>query len=42
MKVASEQYERETGDSISFDSAVLDPYQRVGHKPCHAVIVTVP
>jgi transcriptional regulator with XRE-family HTH domain len=40
MKVAGEEYELETGDSIYFDSAVLHRYQRVGKKPCQAVIVT--
>jgi quercetin dioxygenase-like cupin family protein len=42
MKVASQEYELESGDSIYFDSAALHTYQRVGKKACQAVIVTVP
>ena len=42
MKVASDQYELEAGDSIYFDSGLQHSYRRTGKRPCHAVIVTVP
>jgi transcriptional regulator with XRE-family HTH domain len=42
MKIASEEFELEAGDSMYFDSAVQHTYRRVGKKPCHAVIVTQP
>src|SRR5579864_4546793 len=42
MKIASEEYALEAGDSIYFDSAVQHTYRRVGNKPCQGVIVTLP
>lgn len=42
MKIASEEYELEGGDSIYFDSAVQHSYRRVGDQPCQGVIVTLP
>jgi len=42
MKIASEEYELEEGDSIYFDSAVQHSYRRVGGQPCQGVIVTTP
>jgi transcriptional regulator with XRE-family HTH domain len=42
MKIASEEYELEGGDSIYFDSAVQHSYRRVGDQRCQGVIVTLP
>lgn len=42
LRIASEEYALETGDSIYFDSGVQHTYRRMSKKPCHAVIVTVP
>ena len=42
LKIASEEYDLESGDSIYFDAAVQHSYRRVGKKPCEAVIVTLP
>jgi len=42
MRIASEEYELEGGDSIYFDSAVQHTYRRVGNKACQGVIVTLP
>lgn len=42
LKIASEEYELASGDSIYFDAAVQHSYRRVGKKPCEAVIVTLP
>jgi transcriptional regulator with XRE-family HTH domain len=42
MKIASDEYELEAGDSIYFDSAVQHSYRRIGNKACQGVIVTLP
>ena len=42
IKVGSEDFSLEAGDSIYFDSAVQHSYRRIGKKPCGAVIVTLP
>ncbi|MGC2196233.1 MAG: XRE family transcriptional regulator [Terriglobales bacterium] len=42
IKVGSQDFTLETGDSIYFDSAVQHSYRRSGKKPCEAVIVTLP
>ena len=42
IKVGSEDFSLEAGDSIYFDSAVLHTYRRVGKKGCEAVVVTLP
>jgi transcriptional regulator with XRE-family HTH domain len=42
IKVGSDTYSLEAGDSIYFDSAVQHSYRRVGKKPCEAVTVTLP
>jgi len=42
IKVGSEDFSLEAGDSIYFDSAVQHSYRRMGRKPCEAVIVTLP
>jgi transcriptional regulator with XRE-family HTH domain len=40
LRIASEEYELEEGDSIYFDSAVQHSYRRLAKKPSVAVIVT--
>jgi transcriptional regulator with XRE-family HTH domain len=42
LRIASEEYTLEAGDSIYFNSGVLHSYRRVGKKACNAIIVTVP
>jgi len=42
LKVGSEDYALETGDSIYFDSGLQHSYRRTSKKPCNAVIVTLP
>lgn len=42
IKVGSDTYSLEAGDSIYFDSAVQHSYRRVGKKPCEAVTVVLP
>jgi transcriptional regulator with XRE-family HTH domain len=42
LKVASEDYALEAGDSIYFDSGLQHSYRRTTKKPCNAVIVTLP
>lgn len=42
LKVASDDYALEAGDSIYFDSGLQHSYRRTTKKPCNAVIVTLP
>lgn len=42
LKIASEEFQLETGDAIYFDSAVQHSYRRLSKKACNALIVTVP
>jgi transcriptional regulator with XRE-family HTH domain len=42
LKVASDEYALEAGDSIYFDSGLQHSYRRANKKPCTAVIVTLP
>jgi transcriptional regulator with XRE-family HTH domain len=42
LKVASDEYALEAGDSIYFDSGLQHSYRRMTKKPCNAVIVTLP
>jgi len=40
LKIASEEYQLEEGDSIYFDSGVQHSYRKLVKKPSMAVIVT--
>jgi transcriptional regulator with XRE-family HTH domain len=42
LKLASDEYALEAGDSIYFDSGLQHSYRRTSKKPCSAVIVTLP
>jgi quercetin dioxygenase-like cupin family protein len=42
IKIASDEYELDQGDSIYFDSGVQHCYRKAADTPCHAVIVTMP
>lgn len=42
LKVGSDDYLLEAGDSIYFDSGLQHSYRRTTKKPCNAVIVTLP
>jgi transcriptional regulator with XRE-family HTH domain len=42
LKVGSDDYTLEAGDSIYFDSGLQHSYRRSTKKPCNAVIVTLP
>ncbi len=42
LKVASDDYALEAGDSIYFDSGLQHSYRRTTKGPCSAVIVTLP
>ena len=42
IKIGSEDFALDAGDSIYFDSAVQHSYRRIGKNPCEAVIVTLP
>jgi transcriptional regulator with XRE-family HTH domain len=42
LKVGSDDYVLEDGDSIYFDSGLQHSYRRTTKKPCSAVIVTLP
>ena len=41
MRVGSDEYELDGGDSIYFDSSVPHSYRRLGKKQCEGVVVTV-
>jgi transcriptional regulator with XRE-family HTH domain len=40
MRIGTEDYVLDSGDSIYFDSAVPHSYRRVSPKPCSAIVVT--
>ncbi len=42
LKIGSEDFSLEAGDSIYFDSAVQHSYRRLGKAACEAVVVTLP
>lgn len=42
LKVGSDDYALEAGDSIYFDSGLQHSYRRMTNNPCNAVIVTLP
>lgn len=42
LKVGSDEYLLEAGDSIYFDSGLQHSYRKATKKPCNAVIVTLP
>ena len=42
LKVGSDDYALEAGDSIYFDSGLQHSYRRSTKRPCNAVIVTLP
>ena len=41
LKIGTEEYQLEAGDSIYFDSAIPHSYRRNGKKPCDGLVVTV-
>ena len=42
MKIGTDEYRLESGDTIYFDSIQQHTYQREGAQPCAALVVTVP
>jgi transcriptional regulator with XRE-family HTH domain len=42
MRIGTEDYVLDSGDSIYFDSALPHSYRRVSPKPCSAIVVTTP
>lgn len=40
MRIGTEDYVLDSGDSIHFDSGVSHSYRRAGQKPCSAIVVT--
>ena len=41
LKIGTEEYTLEPGDSIYFDSSIPHSYRRAGKKPCDGLVVTV-
>jgi transcriptional regulator with XRE-family HTH domain len=41
LKVGTEEYQLDTGDSIYFDSSIPHSYRRTGKKTCDGLVVTV-
>jgi len=42
LRIGTEDYTLDTGDSIYFDSTVPHSYRRVSSKPCAAIVVSAP
>lgn len=42
LRIGTEEYTLDTGDSIYFDSTVPHSYRRVSSKPCAAIVVSAP
>jgi len=40
MRIGTEEYMLDSGDSIYFDSSVPHSYRRISQKPCSAIVVT--
>ena len=40
MRIGTEEYVLDSGDSIYFDSSVPHSYRRISQKPCSAIVVT--
>jgi transcriptional regulator with XRE-family HTH domain len=41
LKIGTDEYVLDTGDSIYFDSSIPHSYRRTGKKPCEGVVVTL-
>ncbi|HEY8716634.1 MAG TPA: cupin domain-containing protein [Candidatus Acidoferrum sp.] len=42
LRIGTEEYTLEDGDSVYFDSSLPHSYRKVSQKPCGAIVVTVP
>jgi len=42
MRIGTEEYTLDAGDSIYFDSTIPHSYRRVSSKPCAAIVVSAP